>query len=342
MARPGPLSFQPVFKSYPWGGRNLATRLGRDLPPGPIAESWEISAHPNGRTPVRGGPFAGRALVGLLGELGEALVGGNNRGAVASGHFPVLIKLLDAHEWLSVQVHPEDAYALEHYGEPGKTELWQVLHADPGAELILGFRHVLERRAFAEAIASGTVEEHLARVPVAQGDAYFVRPGTIHALGPGVIVAEIQQNSDLTFRIFDWGRFDDAGRSRRLHVEEALDVLDFTAVAPGAVIPTSVPGEARHVESLAAGPHFAVERVALERGMSYAGACDGSSFEIWGVIAGAAELSAPGHEAKPLHAVEWVLLPAILGSYVLRNLLEADGSAGESLLLRIFTPDPDR
>lgn len=340
MAASGPLFFQPVLKSYPWGGRNLETRLGRSLPNGVVAESWEISGHPNGPTPVSGGPCAGQTLCGLIAAQGNRLLGRRNRAAVRDGKFPVLIKLLDAHEWLSVQVHPADTYALEHHGEPGKTELWQVLHAEPGAELILGFRHPIEPAAFAEAIARGEVEEHLERVPVRAGDAYFLRPGTIHALGPGVIVAEIQQSSDLTFRIFDWGRVDAAGQARTLHVEEALRVLDFTAIAPGpaAASPAAAGAGEVLVESLAACPHFVVERVLLPPGAAYEADCDGETYEIWGVVSGSAELATPGNDPRELEAVAWTLLPADLGPYALRA--PAVGEDG-ALLLRIYSPQSD-
>jgi mannose-6-phosphate isomerase len=344
MAASGPLFFQPVFKSYPWGGRNLATRFGRHLPDGVVAESWEISGHPNGTTPVSGGPFANRTLPELIAALGARLLGSRNRAAVRDANFPVLIKLLDAHEWLSVQVHPADDYALERHAEPGKTELWQVLHAEPGAELILGFRHPIEPAAFAAAIARGEVEEHLERVPVRAGEAYFLRPGTIHALGPGVIVAEIQQSSDLTFRIFDWGRVDAAGQARTLHVEEALRVLDYSAIAPGpaaAAPPSTGPAAAplgeTIVETLAACPHFVVERVLLPAGAAYEGSCDGETYEIWGVVKGSAGLSSPGAEPCELDAVAWTLLPADLGPYALRAHSSDEGAA---LLLRIYSPEP--
>jgi mannose-6-phosphate isomerase len=150
------------------------------------------------------------------------LVGENNAAALALGKFPLLIKLLDANRWLSVQVHPKDDYALRHEGEFGKTEMWVVLHAEPGAELIYGFRRGVTRDAYAAVLGTERSADDLHRVAVQAGDVIFVPAGAIHALGPGIIVAEIQQNSDTTYRIYDWGR------PRPLHLEQALDVLDFT------------------------------------------------------------------------------------------------------------------
>ena len=153
-----PLTFEPVFKDYPWGGRNLASKLGRTLPDGIVAESWEIAAHPHGSSTVATGPLAGRTLVEVMAEWGEALVGSRSRYALAHDRFPLLIKLLDAQRWLSVQVHPDDDYALAHEDDLGKTEMWVVLAAEPDAELIYGFKPGVTREDFAAAIAAGRTE----------------------------------------------------------------------------------------------------------------------------------------------------------------------------------------
>ena len=328
-----PLIFLPVFKDYPWGGRNLATRLGREIPDGIIAESWEIAAHPNGSSTVANGPLAGQTLPEVQAAWGEALVGRRNRYALEQGRFPLLIKLLDAHRWLSVQVHPPDAYALAHEGDFGKTEMWVVLHAEVGAELIYGFSQAVSREQFAQAIATGDTERFLHRVPVVAGDVIFVPTGAIHALGPGIIVAEIQQNSDTTYRIYDWGR------PRPIHVEQALAVLDFDLIAPGVLQPEAVENGAAATELIGQSRYFRTERIQLAADAVYTGDLNGETFEIWGVMQGEVALAAKqgrntdGATDAPLtlDAVSWALLPATLGQFQLR-------ARRDSVLLRVLTP----
>jgi len=320
-----PLQFTPVFKDYPWGGRNLATRFGRALPEGIVAESWEIAAHPNGSSTVRNGPLAGLTLPETLETWGEALVGSRNPRALREGKFPLLVKLLDANAWLSVQVHPDDAYGLAHDGDYGKTEMWVVLHAEPGAELIYGFRPGVTRTGFAEAIAGQRTADFLHRLAVRKGDVVFVPAGTVHALGPGVIVAEIQQNSDTTYRIFDWGR------PRPLHIEKALDVLNFDQVEPQAYQPAPLFGNGYRRELIGECQYFRTERFEFASGTRYEGECDGASFEIWGLLEGRARLTCEWG-ALELEGIDWALLPAKLGGFT----IEAVGNA--TTALRVITP----
>lgn len=329
-----PLRFSPVLKSYTWGGRKLETILGRELPPGVTAESWEISAHPNGPTPVAAGPWDGATLDELLDRFGPDLVGSRCATALGGGRFPLLVKVLDAAEWLSVQVHPDDAAAARE-GDNGKTEMWVVLQADEGAELIQGFVPGVDRSRFAAAVAAGDADDLLHRSPVRAGDAFFLRPGVVHALGPGVLLVEIQQSSDLTYRVFDWNR---GHPDRPLHLERALEVLDFGVVRPGPVEPVALTApedgnEPWSVEVVASCPYFETQRMRLAAGGRWRGRCDGTTFEIWGVIAGSARLAAAGGDAETLTAVEWRLLPAALGEFELR----ADDDA---TLLRVFVPAP--
>lgn len=321
-----PLTFDPVFKDYPWGGRNLETKLGRTIPAGIVAESWEIAAHPHGSSVVNVGPLKGKTLPEVQALLGEALLGDRNEDALAAGKFPLLIKILDANRWLSIQVHPDDVYGLAHEGEPGKTEMWVVLHAEPGAELIYGFAPGMTRERYAAVIGTDASVEGLHRVPVKPDDVIFVPAGTIHALGPGIMVAEIQQNSDTTYRIWDWGR------PRPLHLEKSLDVLNFAQVAPGPTQPTILlDEEGLRIEQLAACPYFETERIFLPAGHEFYGLCDGSTFEIWAVLHGNVTLSS---DAAPLQlqAVTWTLLPAELGEYQI-------AAEEDAVLLRVVTPD---
>ncbi len=217
-----PLTFDPVFRDYIWGGRNLETLFGRRLPPGIVAESWEISGHPSSPTRVNAGPLAGLTLPQVQERLGERLVGVRSGWATSRGRFPLLVKLLDANRPLSVQVHPPDDYALEHEGDLGKTEMWYVLHARPGAELIYGLAHETTPTEFRAALEAGELESLLHRLPVRVGDVIFIPTGMLHALLEGIVVAEIQQNSDTTYRVYDWGRVGADGKPRPLHVDKAL------------------------------------------------------------------------------------------------------------------------
>jgi len=323
-----PLTFDPIFKDYPWGGRNLEQTLGRTIPAGIVAESWEIAAHPNGATPIQTGALAGQTLTDAMTLWGTALVGTNCADALALGKFPLLIKLLDANRWLSVQVHPDDAYGLAHEGELGKTEMWVVLEAEPGAEIIYGFQPGTTREQYAQEIAAGNAAESLHRLSVKPGDVIFVPAGAIHALGPGVIVAEIQQNSDTTYRIYDWGR------PRPIHVEQAMAVLDFDLVAPTATPPKTILDEdGLRVEQLATCPYFETERVTLPADSAFYGLCDGTTFELWAVLAGSATIEWEG-DPLSLSAISWVLLPAELGEYQ----VIADEP---STLLHVIVPDRD-
>ncbi|MDE0630460.1 MAG: AI-2E family transporter [Caldilineaceae bacterium] len=330
-----PLSFRPVFKDYIWGGRNLETALGRELPPGIVAESWEIAAHANGHSRVASGPMAGSTIEEVRQRWGEQLTGH----AVESDSFPLLIKLLDSNRWLSVQVHPDDVYAQENAGDLGKTELWVILHAEPGAEIIYGLKAGVDPERFAQSAAAGAIDSMLHRIPIQTGDAVYIPAGTVHALGPGAIVAEIQQNSDTTYRLYDWGRTEADGQSRPLHVRQALDVIDWRMVEPAVAAPPTLAAPQGWVREALADlrtigggaavnlytaadsdttcPYFQVDRLTGRPGAVWHGTCDGSSFQIWGCLSGSASLNWDGETAE-LHGVSWLLLPAALGAYEVR------------------------
>lgn len=328
----GPLRFRPVLKNYIWGGRELERLLGRQLPAGPIAESWEISDHPHGETPVVGGIWKGAVLSELLRAYGTQLVGSRNRPAVDRDRFPLLIKLLDANDWLSVQVHPDDDYARGHENDLGKTEMWVVLHARENAEIILGFDRPTNSRALGDALARGELETLLHRVPARRGDVFFVPAGTVHAIGPGLVLAEIQQTSDVTYRVHDWDRTGSTGNSRPLHLERALEVANFHSVRPRAIEPEQLDVGPTERELLVDCPSFRTERLRLD-GSNYQAECDGSTFEIWALLSGTAVIHSR-RGALDLEPVSWTLLPADLGPFEIRSLIRAE-------LLRVSTP-PDR
>lgn len=307
-----PLLLRPVLKDYVWGGRNLARLLGRELPPSKIAESWEIAAHEDGDAIIDNGPLAGKTLREAHDQLGLDLIGRRNGWAQQRHKFPLLIKLLDAHDKLSVQVHPDDAYAQAHEGnELGKTEMWVILHADPGARLIVGLRAGTDRRAFRQALDEGTLLQRLHTIAVAAGDFICVPSGTVHAILGGVLIAEIQQNSNTTYRIYDWDRPAN-DQARPLHIEQALAVIDFDHTIEPALRPPALISDQDGVKRwrLCRNRYFTTERVEFAEGATYSGSLDGDTLEIWGVIAGDIEVN-----GVALAAVRFTLLPAALGPY---------------------------
>lgn len=310
-----PLLFEPVLKDYIWGGRNLE-KLGRKLPAeGVIAESWEIAGHEDGTTRVANGRFAGKLLTELHQELGLNLIGSRSAWAQERGKFPLLIKLLDANRPLSVQVHPQDDYALANEGnELGKTEMWVVLHAEPDAEVILGVSHQISKKDFRVAIESNQLEPHLHRIPVKTGDHICVPAGSMHAIMGGLLIAEIQQNSNTTYRVYDWGRVGHDGRPRPLHVDRALDVINFEQIAPALCPPETISDENGVRRALLCQTeYFVTERVDMAAGSQFTGSCTGETMEIWGVIDGSAAVN-----DMELTAVRFVLLPAALGAFTIK------------------------
>jgi len=310
-----PLTFTPVLKDYLWGGRNLE-KIGRALPPGITAESWEIAAHPHGTTIVENGPFAGWRLSDVQSQWGLDLIGRKNEWAHNRGKFPLLIKLLDADQPLSVQVHPDDAYALHHEGnELGKTEMWVVLDARPGAKIVLGVKEGTTAAILEQAITEGTVESLLHHIPVKRGDYVCVPAGSLHAILGGVLIAEIQQNSDTTYRVYDWNRLDQKGQSRALHVKQSLAVINFEQIEPGlpaAQILQQTEEMTRY--KLCRNRYFNVERVEMVAGARFSGELSGETLEIWGLLQGNASLLV-GAFHQTLRPVRFVLLPAALGCF---------------------------
>ena len=212
-----PLFMKPVFQEKIWGGSRLKTVFGYDIPSDKIGEDWAISAHPNGVSIIENGPYKGQTLDQLWANE-KALFG-----QPMEDVFPLLIKILDAEDDLSVQVHPDDTYGLKHEGELGKTECWYVIDAQPGAEIIYG-HNAQTKEELTTMIQEGRWEDLLTRVPVKKGDFFFVPSGTIHAIGKGIMILETQQSSDTTYRVYDYDRKDDAGQTRELHIQQSIDV----------------------------------------------------------------------------------------------------------------------
>jgi mannose-6-phosphate isomerase len=251
------LQFQPLYQERVWGGRRLESALGRTLPPGPpIGESWEIVDRADAQSVIRGGSYNGTTLRRVIEKHAEAVMG---PGWDPSRPFPILVKWLDCSERLSLQVHPPREVAGSLGGEP-KTENWYVAHSAPGAALFVGLKKGVTREAFAEALAQGTAETLVSRVPVAAGDSVLVQSGQVHAIDAGNLILEIQQNSDTTYRLYDWGRVGLDGKPRKLHVEESMRSILWDAGPPELVraAPTS--------SVIASCDEFQIRRVVLGRG----------------------------------------------------------------------------
>jgi mannose-6-phosphate isomerase len=255
------LRFKPIFRRFLWGGRRLEAMLGKSLPPGnDYAESWEIVDHGADQSVVTNGPLTGKTLADLARQFGENLLG--RHASESHNRFPLLLKFLDCNRTLSVQVHPNDEQA-SHLSPPdlGKTEAWVVLAAEPRSKIYAGLKPGVTRAQLADAVAKGRCDELLHQFEPGVGDCVFIPAGTVHALGAGLVIAEIQQASDTTFRLFDWNRVDAEGKPRALHVEKSLEVIDYDRgpVSPVQPLPTDEPGRERLIEC----DKFLLDRVTL-------------------------------------------------------------------------------
>ena len=314
-----PFQFKPRFVEKIWGGRKIETVLGKDLPPDKrIGESWELYDFPPGvvdgstdwvSSEIANGPLAGRTLHELVTDFPAELLG-DVKPVGAHSQFPVLIKFLDAREDLSVQVHPDQDYANTHPGAHLKTEAWYVVQADPGARLLKGLKPGTTRQAFEDAIAGGTVEHHVNAIKVKEGHCHFLPSGTVHALGAGILVAEVQTPSDTTFRVYDFQRLDPStGKPRQLHVKEALACIDFS----GRPVPdqprSHVAGFFTTVTRLVSSPYFKIEKVRFVEGVEEPVPYDQPV--VWVMLEGEAEVRV-ADLSEPVHFKrgETVLLPA--------------------------------
>ncbi len=253
-----PLIFQPVLRRIRWGGRKLQTLLGKALgPESDYAESWEIADHAEGTSCITEGGLAGVTLPDLIRSVPEQLFG---RQAGLS-QFPLLIKFLDANDWLSLQVHPNDQQATTYnIHENGKTESWVIVHAEPGSRIAAGLKSGVTVQHLRDALGGCDLEDLLHMIPVTAGDCIFVPAGTVHALGPGIVLAEIQQQSNLTFRLSDWGRVDANGLPRPIHIQESLDCTDFLRGPVDPVIPVSLCDNDHAFEELVRCSYFVIRR----------------------------------------------------------------------------------
>ncbi|HMP76936.1 MAG TPA: class I mannose-6-phosphate isomerase [Kiritimatiellia bacterium] len=306
-----PLFLKPVYQDYLWGGERIPAHFNRSLPPGRYAEAWEVSDRPEGQGVVEDGPLAGRTLRDLVEEYGADLLGRR----VAPGRFPLLIKLIDARETLSVQVHPNNENAHRTGGEP-KTEMWYVLEAAPDACVYAGFKPGVTPERLRAALADNTVQDLLVRLPVKPHDALFVPGGRVHAIGAGCLLLECQQNSNTTYRLYDWGRVGADGKPRELHVEPAIQVTNWREPPPELAQPRLVARENENeIWDIVSCPFFRMQRLDLRA--PHALAANPDSFRVLFVAGGECVLQQPGFTAT-LARGRTVLVPASCGALDVR------------------------
>lgn len=312
-----PIKLKPAFKDYLWGGTRLRDDFGKDCDYDKIAESWELSCHKDGNSVVADGEFAGLTLAQYIEKEGKSVLGTN---CEKFENFPILIKLIDAKDNLSVQVHPNNEYAQRVEGEYGKTEMWYVVDCDEGASLLYGFKHNITKEEFRERIENNTLLEVTNSVPVKKGDVFFIEAGTLHAIGKGILIAEIQQNSNTTYRIYDYGRVGADGKPRQLHIDKAVDV---TNLCPAKPYPQSEPVDMGGwtKKRLAKCEYFTVDVINVDT--SAALEADKSSFVNILVLDGGCVLSSEGNDAVELKKGDSVFIPAGLGKFELTGKCSA-------------------
>lgn len=316
-----PMLLKPVGKDYLWGGTRLRGEYNKKIDMTPLAETWECSVHPDGPSTIANGHHKGRTLDEVLKEHPEY----TGRKAI-NGELPVLVKFIDAKKDLSVQVHPDDEYARKHEGQNGKTEMWYVLDAEPGATLVHGFAHPVTGELLRDAIEKGELSKHLQKVSVHKGDVFYIPAGTVHAIGAGVLIAEIQESSNVTYRVYDYDRVDKDGKKRELHFDKAVKVMDMQ---PGEIVkqkPRSVryyPGCSR--ETLCICKYFDTERIQVTKGFSFTVRQD--SFQLLLCLEGRGGLETDSfHKPLLFKKGDCIFLPAGLGrNYVI----------GDTTLLKI-------
>ena len=328
-----PLKFRPRFVEKMWGGRKIETVLGKPLPAGKqIGESWELYDFPPGAvdgsadwvsSEIANGPLAGRTLHWAVGEFGRDLLGDVPPCRTPGREqFPILIKFLDAREDLSVQVHPDCAYADAHPDACVKNEAWYVVQSDPGARLLKGLRPGTTRDDFKHAIEQGTVEERVNAVPAKAGGSFYLPSGTVHALGAGILVAEVQTPSDTTFRVYDFDRTDPStGKRRTLHVEQALECIDFSGRPAAPQARSHVAGLFTTVSRLVTSESFKLEKVRFTEGVEEPIPYDQPV--VWVVLEGTAEVRVKGlREPVRFGRGETVLLPAAMKEPVIKTVTD--------------------
>lgn len=319
-----PLKFKPLLKERIWGGSRMRSVLGKRLPSGKkIGESWELSGVEGDLSVVANGYLAGNDIEELIEVYMGDLVGDTVYEKFGV-EFPLLIKFIDAAEALSIQVHPDDALAAERHNAYGKTEMWYVIDSDADANLYLGFNHNVSREEYLDSVEAGTLSDMLTRVDVKPGDAYFIPAGTIHSIGGGVMVLEIQQTSDITYRVFDWNRTDKDGNSRELHTDLAVDAMDFHRRDDLDITVVPKPHEAVPMQSC---DYFASSLLSVD-GTMVRPYVELDSFVIYVCVDGSADMIWNGGREK-IAKGETVLIPAEMDEITLE---------GKASIIEVYIP----
>jgi mannose-6-phosphate isomerase len=328
-----PLKFKPVFQKRLWGGQRLRSVLNKSLPPemygAAVGESWELADLPPGTVQadskgaaadgslasvITNGPLAGRSLHNVWCEINPKAAPGEAHDA--KSYFPLLIKFLDAAQDLSVQVHPDEAYCRDHPGAHLKSEAWCILHADPGAKIYRGVKPGVTKEQFRAALTTGQVEPLLNAIKVQTGDCYYLPSGTVHALGAGLLCAEVQTPSDTTFRVFDWNRLGADGKPRALHVEQALACINFTPPAEERLTNPGEPG----VRRLAQCDYFTIDRVERARDVQRPIAPE---MAVWIVVQGQGVINVEGHPPTAFARGDTLLLPPGMNHALVKTVADA-------------------
>ena len=316
------LRLQPAGKDYLWGGTRLRDEYGKKIDLTPLAETWECSVHPDGPSIVANGQYKGKSLADVL-QLHPEYLGTK----VENSEFPILIKFIDAKKDLSVQVHPDDEYARRYEHQNGKTEMWYVIDADEGANLIYGFKHKVTEEILRNAVKTGSLDKHLQKVPVHKGDVFYVPAGTVHGIGSGILIAEIQESSNVTYRVYDYDRVDKNGKKRELHFDKAVKVMNMNIAADVKQRPRIVkhyPGCSR--ELLCRCKYFEVERIRVTKACSFSVLDE--SFQVIMCLDGEGQIETMDENTKPVRFMKGrtMFLPAGLGRCLI---------VGDSTVLKI-------
>lgn len=314
-----PIKLKPVYKDYIWGGRYFE-KLNRKLPDGTVAESWELSCHKNGISVIENGQFAGMTLTELIKHDSVNILG--RRFPLDCKEIPLLIKLIDANDNLSVQVHCEDNYAAVYEGGLGKNEMWYIMDVKPEAKLVAGLKAGVTKEEFEKAIKENRIEECLQNIEVKPGDVINIPAGLVHAIGAGIVIAEIQQCSDITYRVFDYNRVDKTGSSRTLHIDKALDVIKFD------VNSKNIKREGINIKLndncsktiFLANSYFACERYNING--SIVQNCDGSKFCVYICIEGQGNIETENMTVA-FNTAETIFLPAAISEYRMTGVFKA-------------------
>jgi mannose-6-phosphate isomerase len=308
-----PFTFTPHFKERVWGGRNIERLYGKKLPPNQvIGESWEMTDRPEGVSVIANGPLAGKTLRWLMeNHAGEVL----GEGRANTKQFPLLVKILDAQDKLSLQVHPPAAKAKELKGDP-KTEMWFIADATPSADLFVGLKRGITREDFERKVRDGTVTECFHHLPVKAGDVMFLPSGRVHAIGAGNVIFEIQQNSDTTYRVFDWNRLGLDGKPREMHVEQSLASIDFNDFEPPLIRSEYSRNETFAVRYLVDDPLFRTNAWQIKRGQRFH--VSSKLPQIFGVVRGRMTITGNNVEV-PLRPGDFCLVPAAVGRITVQS-----------------------